>query len=138
MLDALGLPCLSTNVSREGMNRFLATIIFTALLIPGPSCLGALVTHKAGVFFQIHGRCYGLYDERYADLLASDGKIVGGAYWSGIDLGPLGRFGTSSTHPWIKQAATPVLVLVCVLGSVVLARRLCGIRLTRSLHSTPR
>jgi hypothetical protein len=98
-----------------------------------------MVTHKTGLFVQVHGKCYGLYDERYADLIStSDRKIVGGAYWSGVDLGPLGRFGADSTHPCVKHAATLVLVLVCVLGSVVLAQHLCGTRLTKSLHSTPR
>ena len=119
------------------MNRSVATIIFAALLISGQSCPGVLVTHKTGIFFQIHGRCYGLYDERYANLITDDGKIVGGAYWSGIELGPLGRFGTSSTHPWVKQAAPPVLVLACVIGLAILAQRFCGSRITRIIsHHT--
>jgi hypothetical protein len=111
------------------MNRFIATIIFAALLMSGQSCLGTLVTYKTGIFFEIHGRRYGLYDERFAYLLANDGKIVGAAYWSGVELGPLGRFGTSSTHPWVKQAATPVLVVACIIGSAVLVRRLYRSRL---------
>jgi hypothetical protein len=121
------------------MHRFFPAIILAVTLIFSQSCLGVIVTHKTGLFVQVQGKCYGPYDERYADLTStSDGKIVGGAYWSGMDLGPLGRFGGHSTHPWIKQAATLVLVLAWVFGSVVLERRLFGTRLTRSLHSTPR
>jgi hypothetical protein len=125
-------------VSRETMRQIFPSIILAALLFSGQSCLGVMITHKAGLFVQVQGRCYGLYDERYADLVTNDGNIVGGAYWSGIDLGPLGRFGTSSTHAYVRQAGIPILLVICVLALAILVRRLCDRRLTTSLHSTLR
>ena len=106
------------------MNRLLKTIIVATLLASAQSSFGFIVTQRQGLVFTFHGHDYGVYDERYGDLLSvSDGKIVGGAYWSGIQLGPLGRFGLSTTHPWVRESAPFVLGAVVVLCVVIALRR---------------
>jgi hypothetical protein len=105
------------------VRRFLSTIIVAALLVATQSSFGVIVSHKQGVVFRFHGHYYGVYDDRYADLVSlSDGKIVGGAYWSGVALGPLGQFGTSTSHPLVRENGLFVLAVAGVLGTAMVLR----------------
>ena len=95
-----------------------------ALLVSAHSSLGAAVDKKHGLVVRINGKDYGVYDEHFGDLVRwSDGKFLGRMYWSGIELGPLGRFGVSTTHPWFREAAPLVLVATGVLGAALGLRR---------------
>lgn len=101
----------------------LSTIFVTVVLVSAQSSLGAIVSHKQGLVLKFRGGDYGIYDERYANLVGvSDGKIVGGMYWSGVELGPLGRFGTSSTHSWVQETTPFVLGAVGVLCAAIALR----------------
>jgi hypothetical protein len=106
------------------VRHFLAIIILATVLVSGQACLGVIVTKEQGLFFRYHGDYYGIYDSRYAEEISMvDGKIVGGSYWSGVSLGPLGRLGVYSNHPWIRNVGPFVLVIAGVAGLVISARR---------------
>lgn len=108
----------------DTIRHSLAIIILAAVLASGQTGLGVLVTKEQGLFFRFQGHCYGIYDSRYAEIISTtDGKVVGGAYWSGVSLGPLGRFGVDSTRPWIRDVGPFVLVIAVVAGLAIAARR---------------
>ena len=114
------------------MHRFLSTIILAAFLASAQASLGVIVSQKQGLVFRFHGNEYGVYDERYGDVVrVSDGRIVGGLYWSVIHLGPLGRLGTATTRPWVRETAAFVLGAAGVLCVATILRRFGrGVRLS--------
>lgn len=105
------------------MRHYLAIVILVAFLSSGWSCYSELVTGpKQGIVFKVQGRSYGIYDQRYADLVASDGTVIGGAYDSVVSLGPVGRFAVSSTRPLVQESATCVLVALVILTAAFAVR----------------
>ena len=108
----------------DNMRRLLAIMGIAVFLGSAQTSSAELVSGPmVGIGFRVYGNYYGVYDQYTGiDEVTSDGAVTGRFYWSGVALGSLGRFGTTTRRPLVRQAMPSIAVIAAVLAAVFVLR----------------